>query len=45
MKVSLIEELISAPPKEICIEENEMQMTFNKEDIKRSSFIIEGLLW
>ncbi|XP_011701694.1 PREDICTED: uncharacterized protein LOC105458232 isoform X2 [Wasmannia auropunctata] len=44
LKVSLKKELIGAPPKEICIEENE-KMTFEKEDISRSSFIIEGLLW
>lgn len=45
LKVSLMEELISAPLKEIRVEKDKMQMTFNKEDIKRSSFIIEGLLW
>jgi len=42
----LKEELINAPPKQICIEENEKCMiTFKQEDINRSSFIIEGLLW
>ncbi|XP_026826887.1 LOW QUALITY PROTEIN: uncharacterized protein LOC105280367 [Ooceraea biroi] len=46
LKVSLKEELISAPPKQICIEENgKCTMTFTKEDVNRSSFIIEGLLW
>ncbi|KAG5308054.1 CFA65 protein, partial [Acromyrmex insinuator] len=45
LKVSLMEELISAPPKGICIEENERTMTFGKKDISRASFIIEGLLW
>jgi len=46
LKVSLEEELRNAPPKQICIEENEKSvMTFKKEDINRSSFIIEGLLW
>lgn len=45
LKVSLMKELTSAPPKGICIEENERTMTFGKEDISRSSFIIEGLLW
>ncbi|XP_018338048.1 PREDICTED: coiled-coil domain-containing protein 108-like [Trachymyrmex septentrionalis] len=45
LKVSLMKELTSAPPKGICIEENERTMTFKKKDISRSSFIIEGLLW
>ncbi|XP_071639541.1 cilia- and flagella-associated protein 65 [Temnothorax longispinosus] len=46
LKVSLMKELTSAPPKGICLEEeNEKIMTFGKEDISRSSFIIEGLLW
>lgn len=45
LKVSLMKELTSAPPKGIRIEENEKMMTFGKEDINRSSFIIEGLLW
>ncbi|KAL6261473.1 hypothetical protein P5V15_006563 [Pogonomyrmex californicus] len=45
LKVSLMKELTSAPPKGISIEENERIMTFTREDIRRSSFIIEGLLW
>ncbi|XP_018393695.1 PREDICTED: uncharacterized protein LOC108772623 [Cyphomyrmex costatus] len=45
LKVSLMKELTSAPPKGIYIEENEKMMTFKKKDISRSSFITEGLLW
>lgn len=45
LKVSLMKELTSAPPKEICLDQNETMMTFEKEDINRSSFIIESLLW
>jgi len=46
LKVDLKEELINAPPQQICIEENEKcMMTFKRKDINRSSFIIEGLLW
>ncbi|XP_025154117.1 cilia- and flagella-associated protein 65 [Harpegnathos saltator] len=46
LKVDLMEELRSAPPYTICIEENQKQETaFKKEDISRSSFILEGLLW
>ncbi|XP_011870310.1 PREDICTED: coiled-coil domain-containing protein 108 isoform X1 [Vollenhovia emeryi] len=45
LKVSLIKELTNAPPREICLEENEKIITFGKDDIIRSSFIIEGLLW
>ncbi|XP_050455314.1 cilia- and flagella-associated protein 65-like [Cataglyphis hispanica] len=46
LKISLMDELINAPPKRICIEKNDRQiLTFGKKDINRSSFIIEGLLW
>lgn len=46
LKINLMDELINAPLKGICIEKNDKQMlTFKKEDISRTSFIIEGLLW
>lgn len=46
LKISLIDELINAPSKGICIEKNNRQMLkLKKKDISRSSFIIEGLLW
>ncbi|XP_036138725.1 uncharacterized protein LOC105833748 [Monomorium pharaonis] len=45
LKINLIKELTSAPPKEICIVENKRMTTFEKEDMNRSSFIIQGLLW
>lgn len=46
LKISLMDELINAPSKEIYIEKNNRQMLkFKKKDISRSLFIIEGLLW
>ncbi|XP_032677017.1 cilia- and flagella-associated protein 65-like [Odontomachus brunneus] len=46
LKVDLIEELKSAPPYTIYIEENQKQeTTFREGDISRASFILEGLLW
>lgn len=45
LNISLKKELTNPPPKGICFEENKKIMTFEKEDINRSSFITEGLLW
>lgn len=45
LNVSLMKELTNPPPKGIYFEENKKIMTFKKEDINRSSFIIEGVLW